>query len=457
MQDSTTPAARRAGLSADEARTLADRTLAGSQADAARVTIDARTRPFIRSADNRITTAGASSDVAVTIMSAFGQRVASVTTNLIDEASLAAAVRRSEELARLAPENPEYLGELGSQTYAPVSGYYATTGGVSPEALASAAALGIARAREAGNVASGFIDVQNGSRSVSTSEGLFAHHSSTGVASTLTVRAPDGSTSGWAGDEAADWDRIATERITADAVRKCDAWHEKTALEAGAYDVVLEPTAVGMLMLRMRGAFDGRAADEGRSFFSAPGGGGRIGEALFDPRITIRSDPAAEDAEAAPFDGEGAGRGAETWVEDGVLRNLGYSRFWADRQGVDHRPAPANLLMAGGSDSVEEMIASTQRGVLITRFWYIRGLNPRTMSYTGLTRDGTFLIEEGRISRPVNNFRFNQSLVELLQNVEMLGEPVRVAAGENSSVGLPVVVPPLKVRGFNLASVSDAI
>jgi predicted Zn-dependent protease len=113
--------------------------------------------------------------------------------------------------------------------------------------------------------------------------------------------------------------------------------------------------------------------------------------------------------------------------------------------------------MAGGDATVEEMIASTARGVLITRFWYIRGLNPRTMSYTGLTRDGTFLIENGRISRPVNNFRFNQSMVSLLQNVEMLGRPTRVAASENSSVSAPIVVPALKIREFNLASVSDAI
>ena len=456
MQEST-GAAGRAGLSADDARALADRVLGGSQADAARVTIAARTRPFIRSADNRITTAGASSDVAVTIMSAFGQRVASVTTNLLDETALADAVRRSEELARLAPENPEYMGELGPQTYPSVDGYYETTAGVSPEALASAAALEIERARDAGNVASGFIDVQNGSRSIATSEGLFAHHVGTGVASTLTVRAPDGSTSGWAGDEAADWTQIETERVAADAVRKCDAWRGKTALDPGAYDVVLEPTAVGMLMFRMRTTFDGRSADEGRSFFSAQGEGARIGEELFDRRVTLRSDPAAPDAEAAPYDGEGLSRGAETWVEDGVLRNLGYSRFWADRQGVAPKPTPANLIMSGGTDSVDEMIASTRRGVLISRFWYIRGLNPRTIAYTGLTRDGTLLIEDGRISRPVNNFRFNQSLVDLLRNVEMMGEPVRVAAGENSSVGVPIVVPPLKVRGFNLASVSDAI
>ena len=242
-----------------------------------------------------------------------------------------------------------------------MDGYYETTAGVSPEALASAAALEIERARDAGNVASGFIDVQNGSRSIATSEGLFAHHVGTGVASTLTVRAPDGSTSGWAGDEAADWTQIETERVAADAVRKCDAWRGKTALDPGAYDVVLEPTAVGMLMFRMRTTFDGRSADEGRSFFSAQGEGARIGEELFDRRVTLRSDPAAPDAEAAPYDGEGLSRGAETWVEDGVLRNLGYSRFWADRQGVAPKPTPANLIMSGGTDSVDEMIASTRR------------------------------------------------------------------------------------------------
>jgi len=140
-----------------------------------------------------------------------------------------------------------------------------------------------------------------------------------------------------------------------------------------------------------------------------------------------------------------------------VLRSLSYSRAWAARRGVEPRPAPSNLIVDGGDASVADMIASIQRGVLITRFWYIRGLNPRTMSYTGLTRDGTFLIENGTVTRPVTNFRFNQSMVSLLQNVEMLGRPIRVAASENSSVSTPIVVPAMKVRGFNLASVSDAI
>ena len=210
-------------------------------------------------------------------------------------------------------------------------------------------------------------------------------------------------------------------------------------------------------MRNMRSAFNARTADEGRNYFSNSGGGTRLGDRVFHPSVTIRSDPAAPNAETSPFAGDGSPVRPEVWVENGVLRALSYSRSWAARQGVEPRPAPANLIMEGGNASVEDMIGLTRRGVLITRFWYIRGLNPRTISYTGLTRDGTFLIENGRITRPVTNFRFNQSMVSLLENVEMLGPPTRVAASENSSVSAPIVVPAMKVRGFNLASVSDAI
>jgi predicted Zn-dependent protease len=127
------------------------------------------------------------------------------------------------------------------------------------------------------------------------------------------------------------------------------------------------------------------------------------------------------------------------------------------KQGVAPKAGPSNLIMSGGDASFDNMIQSVKRGVLITRFWYIRPLNPRIISVTGLTRDGTFLIENGKIARPVTNFRFNQSLSELLANVEMLGRPTRVAADESSSTGSPVIVPAMKVKNFMLASVSDAI
>jgi predicted Zn-dependent protease len=401
--ESTAPGANadRKDLSVAEARSLCDRVLAEASATQTQVVLTSGFRGFTRSADNRLTTGGGSDYLVATITSWFGNRSASVSTNRLDAEAIGKAVAKAEALARLAPENPETMPQLGPQICDGVEGYYSATGSLSPEPRAQAAAEAIRAASEAGAVAAGYIDVRAGATSIANSAGLFAHAAATGVASTLTVRLPDGSSSGWAGGEAADWQNIESERIAQTAVRKCLDWRDKTDLDSGRYTVVLEPTATGMLLSRLQGAFNARSADEGRSFFSRQGGGNRIGEMLFDERVTIRSNP--------------------------------------------------------GADSLEGMIASTERGVLITRFWYIRGLNPRTLAYTGLTRDGTFLIENGKISRPVNNFRFNQSLAEMLTMVDAIGPSVRVAAGENSSVGSAIKAPALKVRDFHLASRSDAI
>lgn len=445
------------GLSRDEMKTLADRVLSFAKADQTRVTLNSGVRGFTRTAMNRVTTAGDTSNVSVRITSAFGKRVASIDTNRVDAESLGKAVRDCEALARLSPENPEYLPEPAPQTYSDVSAYYAATADLTVEDRARSASLVLERSTAAGTIAAGYIDVAAGSQAVANSNGLFAYHSSTGVASSLTVRTPDGSSSGWAGDEGADWTTIESERIATDALEKCEKWRGKTDLEPGNYEVVLEPTAVGMLMLRMMGAFDARSAEEGRSYFSKRGGGTLVGEKVFDERVTIASDPASRNAETAPFTGIGEAVRAETWVEKGVLKNLAYSRFWAGKQGVASRPGMSNFVMTGGDASLPDLIGSVKRGVLISRFWYIRALNPRQLSQTGITRDGTFLIENGKITRPVTNFRFNQSLAELLKNVDMLGVPTRVCASESSSVGSPVVVPALKVRAFNLASVSDAV
>ena len=447
----------RKGLSVSDSRALCQTILGFARADHTRVNIDSGVRGFTRTAVNRVTTAGATDNVNIRITSVFGKQVASIDTNRLDGVSLERAVRDAEALARLSPENPEYLPELGAQSFSTIDAYYASTGDLTTESRARAASLAVAAANTARLMASGFIDVSAGSSAVATSNGLFGHHAGTGVASTLTIRTLDGASSGWAGDEGADWTTIESDRIAETAVRKCLQWRGTTTIEPGQYDVVLEPTAVGMLMRGFLGSFDARQADEGRSFLSKPNGGTRLGEKLFDERITIVSDPGEKNAETSPFTGAGIPVQREVWVDKGVLRSLSYSRFWADRKGVAPKPGGSNFLMSGGTATLDDMIRETKRGVLITRFWYIRGVNPRIASFTGLTRDGTFLIENGRIARPVTNFRFNQSLSALLANVQMLGAPVRVCASENSSVGSPVVVPALKVKDFTLSSISEAI
>jgi len=448
---------KRHGLSADESRRLCEKILGFARADHTRVNISSGVSGFTRMAINRITTAGETDDVGVRITSVFGKRVAAVDTNRLDDVSLQRTVADAEALARIAPENPEYVPELGSQKYTAVDGYYTSTGELTTESRARAASLGIKAAAEAQYVASGFIDMRAGSEAVASSSGLFGYHSGTGVASTLTIRTPDGLSSGWAGDEGSDWNTIESQRIATEALRKCRDWRGKTSLESGKYEVVLEPAAVGMLMLRMLGVFDARQADEGRSFFSKRGGGNRLGEKLFDEKVTIVSDPAEKNAETSPFTNTGQPVQREVWVEEGVLKSLSYSRFWAMKQGVPAKAGASNFIMSGGDASLEDLIRSVKRGVLVTRFWYIRPLNPRIISFTGLTRDGTFLIQNGKIVRPVTNFRFNQSLTELLANAELLGRPARVSADESSSAGTPVVVPPLKVKEFTFSSVSEAI
>lgn len=444
---------------------LARRVLALTRAEAARVAVDASSRGFTRYAANRITTAGESRETRVSITSVYGQRLATVATNRLDDEALEEAVRRSEALARLAPENPEYTGELGAQDYVAVEGVAAgatEVAGAAGEAgaavRAEAAALALEEAKSAGAVAAGFIDTEARAFALANTRGLFAHHASTGAAHTLTVRTADGTASGWAGGEAADPRRIDTARIARAAVGKCLGGRERLQIEPGRYTVILEPTAAGMLLLRLLDHLDARAADEGRSYFSKPGGGNRIGEALFDRRVVLESDPALAGAQAAPFDQEGLPRRAVRWIDAGVVRALRVSRYWARERGGEPIAGPGNLVLSGGAgDSLESLVASTERGVLITRLWYIRALNPRTMAYTGLTRDGTFLVEDGRITGAVSGFRFNQSLADLLRGIEGAGTPERVVATESSALGMPLLAPALKVRDFHLSSKSDAV
>ncbi|MDQ3389237.1 MAG: metallopeptidase TldD-related protein, partial [Gemmatimonadota bacterium] len=175
------------------------------------------------------------------------------------------------------------------------------------------------------------------------------------------------------------------------------------------------------------------------------------------PRVTIYSDPTEGELFTAPFNSEGLPNRRMVWIEDGVLRNLVYDRFWAWRSGVSPTGFPSGYAMRGGNSSIDEMIASTERGLLVTRFWYMRPVDPRTVLYTGLTRDGTFLVENGRIAGAVKNLRWNESPALLLRELEGIGAPVRVSPSESGDLGPAVRVPPIKARGFTFSSISDAI
>jgi predicted Zn-dependent protease len=221
--------------------------------------------------------------------------------------------------------------------------------------------------------------------------------------------------------------------------------------------VILEPQAVGSLIAFMFWQMAARAADEGRSFFSRPGGGTRIGDRLLDERVTLYSDPTDPMLFTAPFNDEGLPNRRMVWFDRGTLQNLTLDRYWAQRAGTQPTGFPSGFMMQGGDATVEQMIADTEDGLLVTRFWYMRPVDQRTILYTGLTRDGTFRIENGRVTRPVQNLRWNESPINILNNIETIGRPERVLAGEAGAVGPAVIVPPLKVANFNFTSVSDAV
>jgi predicted Zn-dependent protease len=444
-------------FSREEMQRLAQRALGFSTADEARVNITSGVRGNTRFAVNQISTGGDVYDATLTFTSAFGKKVASATTNRFDDESLRAVVQTSERLARLVPEDPEYLGELGTQQYPSATPFFESTANLTPEARA-AAVNAITRPAAARNlVATGFLDMFVGSNAVATKKGLFAYQAGTGSNLTTTVRTQDGTGSGWAGVGHQDWSKVDPGQLAERAIRKAELSRNAKAVEPGKWTVILEPTAVANLVQLMAFAMDARSADEGRSFFSKAGGGNKIGEKFLDPRVSIHSDPADPQIFSQAFNNQGLPNRRMQWVENGVLRNLQYSRFWAQKQGKEPTGFADGFYMSGGNATIDQMIASTERGLLVTRLWYIRPVDPRTILYTGLTRDGTFLIENGRITSAVKNLRWNESPIFMLNNVEAMSAPVRVSASESGEAGSAVTVPAIKARDFTFTSLSDAV
>lgn len=437
-----------------EAKAILDKVIALCKADECTATLQGSVDGNIRFALNNISTSGVVSNTDLAVQVAFGKRVGVATINEFDDAALERVVRRAEDLARLAPENPEFVPAIAKQDYKPSPTFDATTAAITPEYRARVAADSIGPCKEAGLVAAGFLDDGQGFVAMANSNGNFAYQKTSGLDYTCTVRTEDGRGSGWVGRNLAQVAKFDAGTDIRTAIRKARDSADAKALEPGKYTVILEPAAAAGLVSFMMNFFDARQADEGRSFLSKKGGGNKIGEQVYDPRVNISANPWDADAAVLPWDGDGLPREQMDIVKDGKIANLQYSRFWAQKNGKRPVGEPGNLLMAGGDKSTAELVAGTQKGILVTRTWYIRMVDPQTVLLTGLTRDGTFYIEDGVIKYPVKNFRFNESPVIMLNNIEELGKPVRVAADEGDFV---MMIPPMKLRDFTFTSLSDAV
>ncbi len=441
-------------LTKDEAQALMKKVLSYSKADEIEVNLSGSDGGNIRYARNAVSTSGGVSQNNLVIQSSYGKKVGVTTINLFDDASLEKAVRLSEELARLAPENPEFVKNLGPQQYAEPKTWVPATAAMGPKGRADAVQQSLQIAKDNKLTAAGFLENSAGFAAMMNSSGLSAYTTETSVNFNVTLRTGDGTGSGYATKGYTDVSKLDAAASTRIAAQKAAGSSNARALEPGKYTVILEPAAGIVLLEPMFFALDARSADEGRSFLSKPGGKTKLGEKLVDERVNIYSDPLDADLPTRTWSGDGRPQEKISWIEKGVMKNLYYSRYWAQTKGVKAVPSPSSVIMEGGTASLEELIKGTEKGILVTRLWYIRPVDPQTLLQTGLTRDGTFYIENGQIKFPVKNFRFNESPIIMLNNLDALGKPERTVSGES---GINAMIPPMKIRDFTFSSLSDAV
>lgn len=441
-------------MSEAQTRRIARSVLSKANGDSATVSITSSEERNIRFARNNATTNGARTRLSVTVRVNVGHRSGEYTTSRIDDGGLTEAVNEAARIARLAPENSEFMAPLGPQTYARPAGYHAASARADAPRFAALLAPVVNAAREHDVQAAGYLEGGPSCSAYATSAGLFVYNRSTDFDFTVTARTPDGTGSGWAGAANTDISRIDAATLGGVAIDKAVRSRDAAALEPGRYTVVLEPSPAADLLGYLGNSMDARSADEGRSAFSKRGGGNRIGERIVGENVTVRSDPSDTTAPASIYGEEGLPQNRVTWIENGVLRALPTTRYWAQHSSAQPIPRPGNLILNGGTRSTQELVRSVERGILVTRFWYIRYVDQRTLVLTGLTRDGMFLIEDGEITRPVRNMRWNESPLAALSNVQEFGAPVRARGTEQSSA---IVCPPILAREFTFSSVSEAV
>jgi predicted Zn-dependent protease len=442
-------------LTRDQALQICDTVLSHARAagaEDAAVSLRSSVESHARFADNRVTTSGRSDDLDITATVWVGRRRGSTIGNDPAADALKRMADEAVEIARVSPVHREYVPTLGPVTYPEARGFSTATAEVDAVARAAALESVLAACRGAKVIGAGFHSAQASAVAAATANGNRRYFQSSEAGLSVTARSADGTGSGYYAGDHYDLARLDATHIAERAVDKAIRSREPKPIEPATYPVILEPQAVADLVGFLTGSFDARTADEGRSAFSAKDGKTRLGERLFNERINLYSDPMHPELPAAPSTSEGIPASRLSLIKAGVVENLEYSRFWAQERKREPTAGPVNYILESAQPAVptDEMIKGMERGLLISRFWYVRLVDPRTLVLTGLTRDGLWWIDKGRISHPVRNLRFNQSVLAMLApwNVDAIGAPQRLS---------PLMVPALKLAAFSFTSISDAI
>jgi len=447
-------------MNRDEAKALLDQVLQTAGTEEAEVTLGGGSTSLTRFANNEITQNVSERRYVLSVRIVRGKRAGRATGNDLSRGGIERLVRQASEAARLQPESADLLPLPGPQQYRSVAAVDPATESLSPESRAFEVGRAIERCRRSGVEAAGIYESGSGTigdygevgpLAIANTRGLFAYH--TGTDAAFRVSAMDGTVSGWAARETHRAGEIDGEALASRAVEKALNSRDPKRWEPGRYTVVLEPAAVADLLQDMSWISLGALpVQEGRSFLS-----GKIGQKVMGENITLRDDPYHPLQLGAPFDAEGIPTRATTIIERGVAKSPVYDRQTAAKEGRESTghglavpntwgPMARHLVLEGGDGAVEDLVRGVDRGLLVTRVWYTNVVDPLTVTLTGMTRDGLFAIEGGKITHAVRNFRFNQSVVKMLGDVEAMSR-VEMVGG--------VVCPGLLVRTFHLSSVTE--
>jgi predicted Zn-dependent protease len=450
--------------SREEVRTITDKVLGMTKADAVEVEFDGGERSACRYANSAITANLMERDQQVRITVYYGQKSATTVTHQFDDESLKTAIQLVQELAKRKPDSPETMPPVKPpQQYAAIEAALPSVVKFGPAERAEMVRRSIDVCEKKGVLGAGYIPKLHWTTAIANSEGLFGYHQFAEASFILTCRTPDGTGSGWAGTTGIkDITQIDATALTEVAADKALRSRKPRAIEPGNYTVILEPRPAARYLSLMLNSLNARNAEEGRSFMSqTPGvpGKTKVGEKVFGDNVTIRSEIGNPVLRASPIGPDGLASRPTAWVEKGVVKNLFYDRFWAAKTGREpSATAPGqSLVMEGGSMTLDEMIRTTKRGLLVTFFWYIRAVDPMTLLNTGMTRDGLFLIENGEIAGPVQNFRWNESPAVSFNNITGLGKPIPMHTGEAYDDPGTALVPPMRLEDFTMTSVSPAV
>ncbi|QBJ89902.1 TldD/PmbA family protein [Streptomyces seoulensis] len=454
---------------------IVEQALALSRADGCVVIADEESSANLRWAGNALTTNGVTRGRTLTVIATVdgqqGTASGVVSRSAVTAAELEPLVRAAEAAARAAgpaedaqplvsgvPDSPDFH-DAPAETSSAVFADFAP-------ALGEA----FARARSGGRELYGFASHETVSTYLGTSTGLRLRHDQPTGTLELNAKSPDHTRSAWAGRSTRDFKDVDPGALDTELAERLGWAERRVELPAGRYETLLPPSAVADLLIYQLWSASGRDASEGRTVFSKPGGGTRTGERLSELPLTLRSDPDEPGLNCAPFvvaHSSGGDRSvfdnglpvrATDWIKDGVLDRLTTTRHSADLTGLPLAPALDNLILDGGSDrSLAEMVAATERGLLLTCLWYIREVDPATLLLTGLTRDGVYLVENGEVTGQVNNFRFNESPVGVLGRASDAGRTEQTLPREWSDWFTRAAMPALRVPEFNMSSVSQGV